>query len=236
MKANKDFIALGGCHVDGYGASDEPSFIDIVQKDVNSKCILKKSLYKLKNAEKIEAILKEYPTHLVVLQLGNYEFHPSLDFKNYLNKKNKLKNQSFETITPPSVINHDFYDGRGLLYRNLIYFIKVLLSPIYWYLIEHNNKKYLIQLRKIIKGNYDKDFVIITPLPFYHSANNIIRKRAISLYENYFSNLPNVIFVNSFEDFPFDKDMFYNPAHLSAKGHKFLGDKTADAIIEYYKK
>ena len=235
MKTVENFIAIGGCHVGGYGALSNPSFVDIIQRNTNSTCIFKTALFQLKNIENLKIILKEYPTDLVVLQLGNYEFHPTLDFRKYLIKKNKTKNQSFDDINPVSDNNHDFYEGQGLIYRDIIFLTKTLLTPLYWYFIERNNKRYFIELHKIIKTNYKKDFVIISPLPFYHNANNIIRKQAISLFENYFSNLPNVIFVNSFKDFPFDKDMFYNPAHLSAKGHNFLGDKVSSLIKEHYR-
>ena len=236
MKTIENFIALGGCHIDGYGALGNPSFIDIIQRNINSKCIFKKSLFQLKNIENLKSILQEYPSNLVVLQLGNYEFHPTLDFKKYLNKKNKIKNKSFENINPESDNNHDFYEGRGLLYRDIVFLTKTLFTPVYWYLIERKNEKYFIELYNIIKTNYKKDFVIITPLPLYHSANNIIRKKAITLFESYFLKLPNVIFVNTFEDFPFDKDLFYNPAHLSAKGHNFLGNKVALLINEHFQK
>lgn len=235
MKTTENFIALGGCHVGGYGALREPSFIDIIQNNTKTICVYKKALFQLKNIENLKNILEEYPTDLVVLQLGNHEFHPSLDFRKYLNKKNKIKNQSFEDINPLSDNNHDFYEGQGLLYRDIIYLTKTLLTPLYWYFIERRNNKYFIKLQNMIKENYKKDFVIITPLPLYHSANNLIRKKAITKFEHYFLNLPNVIFVNSFEDFPFDKEMYYNPAHLSAKGHNFLGDKVSLLIKEHYR-
>ena len=236
MKTTENFIALGGCHVGGYGALGNPSFIDIIQQNIKSTCIFKKPLFQFKNIENLKSILDEYPTNLVVLQLGNFEFHPSLDFKKYLNKNNKIQNQSFIDINPSTDNNYDFYGGRGLLYRDFLYLTKTLLTPLYWQLIKRNNKRYFIELQKIIKTNYKINFVIITPLPFYHNANNIIRKKAISLFEHYFSNLPNVIFVNSFVDFPFEKELFYNPAHLSAKGHNFLGDKVSQLIKEHYRK
>jgi len=236
MKTNENFIALGGCHVGGYGALGEASFIDIIQTKTDSKCIYKKVFFQLKYIENLKSILQEYPTNLVVLQLGNYEFNPALDFRMYINKNNKKKNKSSEVKNPKFDNTHDFYEGQGLFYRDLLYLTKTLLTPVYWYFIERHNNKYFIELQNIIKENYNKDFVIITPLPIYHNANNIIRKKAISMFEHYFLNLPNVIFVNSFEDFTFDKEMFYNPAHLSAKGHNFLGEKVSLLINEYYLK
>lgn len=236
MKTTENFIALGGCHVGGFGALGEPSFIDIIETKTNSKCVYTKAFFQLKYIQSLNSILNEYPTNLVVLQLGNYEFNPALDFRKYINKKNKTKNQSFDDINPVSDNNHEFYEGQGLLYRKFLYFIKTILSPAYWYFIKRQNNKYFIELHNIIKENYNKDFVIITPLPIYHNANNIIRKKAISMFEHYFLNLPNVIFVNSFEDFPINKEMFYNPAHLSAKGHNFLGEKVSLIINEYYLK
>ena len=176
--------------------------------------------------------MEENNTNIIVLQLGNFEFHPSLKFNIMDSKLSPMKNSGSESSKTFKI--SEFYEGRNWLFRSLLDFSKLILTPYYLINIQNKYQIYFEILRNIIIKNNKKLFVVISPLPCYKTANNIIRKKGVKYFEN-FIDLENVIFVNSHEVIPISKDLFANQNHLSVMGHKLLGEEVSKMISEYYK-
>ena len=111
-ESKKNFITVGGCHIVGYGIEGNPSFVEIIESNLNYKCTLKKSHFQIKNVEKLIEILEEENTDFVVLQLGNFEFFTKLK-PNHSSSSSSSSSSSNEVIT---ALKHDFYEGKNKLY------------------------------------------------------------------------------------------------------------------------
>lgn len=229
IENKRNFIAIGGCHISGYGLDGKPSFVDLIEEDLNSKCIYKQSYFQLKNIEKLSLILSENKTELVILQLGNYEFIPSLDLK-YYKKRNKA-DDSFNKSSVDQTKIESFYNDRNWVVQSIINFVKILVIPLYWLVIKRRNQIHLDRLKSIIIENPTIRFILLTPFPCYKSTNNIIRRKASELFFKN-SEIDNLTIVNSFKTIPANKEMFVNQAHLSQKGHRVLGKTIAKLILE----
>lgn len=225
----KNFITIGGCHIVGYGIEGNPSFVENIETNLNYKCTFKKSHFQIKNVEKLIEIIENENTDIVVLQLGNFEF-----FTKIKPNHSSFSNSSSSSNNVVSALNHDFYEGKNVIYRIVLYFTKVIFTPFYWIYIKNKTKVPLLKLSEEIQKKPKKLFVIITPLPCYKSANNIIRKKSVSYFWKFF-NLSNVVFVDSHKSIPIEKEMFFNEGHLGVKGHQKLGEDISEMISEYYK-
>jgi len=221
---HENFIIIGGCHVAGFGAEGKPSFVDIIESKLNLKCIFKKSNFRLEHIERLDFILDNYKSSLVFVQLGNIEFNGSLRMFSMFNNSMKSDVSTFKGNRRKSTISkeNEFNEGHSWLYSLLLFVLKRILMPVIWAETKLKNEKYLFLLRDIVLRNSDKTFVILSPLPCYKTPSAIVRKKAISYYRFFFS-LPNVVLINSFDQFPLAKDFFFNKRHLNAKGHELLG-------------
>lgn len=220
----RDFIIIGGCHVSGFGSEGSPSFVDVVESKLNLKCVYKKSLFQLKNVQELTLLLDQYSTNLVFLQVGNYEFDGSLRMLSFYSKY-RNKNVS-GSVSGESDL---FHGNRSKFNFFAAYLLKLILVPFIWRHAKRKNEEYLFLLQKLIISNKDKTFVIITPLPCYHTPTSAVRRKAGILYRRYFS-LPNTIFIDSYDKFEMNRANFYNRHHLSAKGHEHLGNKICKSL------
>jgi len=227
--SERDFIIIGGCHVSGFGAEGSPSFIDIVESNLNLKCKLKKTMFQLKNVTELESILDCYCSDLVFLQVGNYEFDGSI--KTLLSSSKKKSNSVSNSSPRESSV---FSKGRSSLYFSSVSILRWLLIPVIWMNTKRKNSKYLFSLQEIIKKNTEKTFVIISPLPCYYTPSSIVRRNAGVYYKNLFT-MQNAIFVDVFDEFEIIKTNFYDRHHLSAKGHEQLGQIIVTKLLSTIK-
>jgi len=222
------FVIIGGCHVSGFGAEGNPSFVDVIEKTLNLKSVFKKSNFQLQHADRLRFILENYQSDLILLQVGNNEFNASL--KHILLFLNKYKNRT----TSPSKVSFErsntFNWRKNTLCDFLVSVVKFVLVNFIWICEKTRSKEYLCKFKSIIRENDNKIFVIISPFPSFHIPSNITRKRAGLYYKRLF-NLPNVVFINSFENFPISKNMFFDRYHLNGLGHERLGKRIANEML-----
>jgi hypothetical protein len=219
-----NYIIVGGCHVSGFGADGSPSFVDIVELRLNLRCVLKKTMFQLKNVTELASILDSHPVDLIFLQVGNYEFDGSLKIFSSVSKDRN-------TNVSDSRGNDLFYGDRSKFYFLLVFTLKYILMPFIWRHAKRYTEDNLFLLQKLIKSNQDKTFVVITPLPCYHTAASTVRRKAGILYRQYFS-LPNTIFIDSYDKFEIIRENFYNRHHLNANGHAQLGNIICEKMLE----
>lgn len=223
---SKNFIAIGGCHIKGYGLMGKPSFVEYIESNLNLCCTFKRDLFQLKQIDKIEPLIAENSNDFVLLQLGNLEYFIQFRPKYF---RQKLNDDVYEDKDKSEALLN-----QNIFLKNLKFLIQLLLIPFIQYYVKHKNGKYLLQLQKVILNNLDKTFVIVSPLPTYSRAHNMIRRRAGDYFKNYL-DLENVVFINSFDHFPIIKDMFCDVVHLSSKGHFYLAKKIINRINESFK-
>jgi hypothetical protein len=223
MNTNEDrernFIIIGGCHVAGFGAEGNRSFIDIVENKLNLKCVFKKSNFELKHINRLNFILDNYKSNLIFVQLGNNEFNASL--MHLFPKKNV--NITAHTSKITSVDNNTFNWRNNFLCFFGVSFVKLMLGYVIWMNEKKENKKYLLEFQDIINKKANKTFVIISPFPTNYRPSNITRRNAGKLYRYLFDDYPNVIFIDSYDQFSVSNRMFFDRYHLNAKGHEQLG-------------
>jgi len=231
MNQNEDneqnFIIIGGCHVAGFGAKGSPSFVDIVERTLNLKSVFKKSSFQLQHADRLRFVLENYHSNLILLQVGNNEFNASLMHLSLF--LNRTKNTSTNTLKVSYVKNDTFDWRKNSLCFFFVSVLKFVLINFIWVCEKMKNRGYLYKFKDIIKENANKTFVIISPFPSNYAPSNITRKRAGYYYKSLF-NLPNVIFFDSFENFPIHEEMFFDRYHLNARGHELLGNNIFKAL------
>ncbi len=132
-----NFIIIGGCHVAGFGAEGNHSFIDIVENKLNLKCVFKKSNFQLEHINRLNFILENYKSNLIFVQLGNNEFNASLM---HLLPKRNINMSAYTSKT--TVVNHNSFNWRNNIFCSLsVAFVKLISGHIIWMSEKKNNKK-----------------------------------------------------------------------------------------------
>ena len=216
------FIAIGGCHVGGYGVGEQNSFINYFSKDSKSECLNIFSNFQIKNIHSIDKIIKQHDPEVVLLQLGNYEFHASFK-KLFLNKMSKkssqsssgsLKNKNFSTSLA-NKINMPLPDKEQKSNNILSDCFTFLI----WRIIKKRNSVYLAQLKNIIASHPDRKFIFLSPLPCIKKNDRIIRSKGGKLFKMMFASFENITYVDLFSHLPPIKKYFKDSAHLNRSGH-----------------
>jgi hypothetical protein len=219
-------IAIGGCHVAGYKVGEEHSFVNIIAKTTGYHILHRAPNFEIKRNVEIRQKINNHQPDTVLLQLGNYEFHASLkelfkEKKNYSGSfpdtgngqlLSELKNETNEHLMLPLIKE-----------KKAGFMIQHLITPFIWNFLSCKYKKHLENIKSIIRENPEVKFIILSPIPCYKTADNLIRNRAGKSFRKLFSGLDNVTYIDLFRYISADKRYFEDPAHLNNTGHRILG-------------
>lgn len=212
----------------GYGANGKKSFVQVVEETTDQTAIHKVGVFPLKQNGKIIDFIGEYDPDMVLLQLGNYEYHASL--KRILKKRKKgsgLGSSSSEASATPNTIPLTAPRKLHPLHRFII-------LPVIWIVLKRRTVLHLKLIKEYIKFYPDKKFVVLSPLVCLKETDNYIRQKGGQLMFRLFGGMANVTFINTHEILPADKRIFSDPFHLNAVGHKLLGEKVARRMLESF--
>lgn len=217
-------IAIGGCHVAGYKVGEENSFVNVVSRSTGYECIHRAANYQIKKTTGIREKINTNQPDIVLLQLGNYEFHASLKQLFQTKKKNKSKLSENSGLVKKS----DDTDKQPLLLPLVKepkagFFLRNLITPFIWIVLKYRNRLYLKNIKDIIKENPSQTFVILSPIPCFKTSDNLIRNKAAKWYKKLYATLPNVTYIDLFRYIASDKRYFADPGHLNSTGHRIMG-------------
>jgi hypothetical protein len=222
------FVAIGGCHVEGYGANGNKSFINVIDENTPYFPVFTRSTFAIKrNTEIAEAILKHDP-EMILLQLGNYEFHASIK-KMIKKKKSSSSSGSSSSMTSSSMTSSGssfsssavilpFDDKPGV---NI--FQRYFLLPLIWKILYRKNGKNLEKIKEIVSQNPNREFVFLSPFPCLKNSDDFVRNKAGKFMKIYFEGMKNVTFIDLHGKIQRDKRLFADPFHFNAIGHKKIG-------------
>lgn len=217
-----NLIVVGGCHVAGYLLGDQPSFVDILNQQIQPESLIKKSNFRLQSINQLEYLYSHYPSDIVVLQLGNTELCPSFSEMLHVKKKNKNKSG---TDKDTKIEVNDFHPHNFMFER-----VVSLASPLRWYYGISRNKIYLDELLGQMRKFKQKNFIILSPFPMVR--DNYPRRRAAKYYKSLYGKLSNVTFIDLFDYIPSKPEYFNDLIHLNAEGHQLLAEPICDAILQ----
>ena len=215
-------IAIGGCHVSGYLVGEENSFIRVFLDRTGKECREKIPHFQLKNIFRLREKLNRHQPDVVLLQLGNHEFHASLK-RLLLPRKKKKKNPAVsqksagESATSSTIV----MPLRQKPQASLAF--RYLLTPFVWGLLVKKNRKHLEELKMIIQENPGTRFLVLSPIPCFTASDNFIRYKAGQWYKKLFGQLENAEIIDLFAALPPKKQLYIDGAHLNQLGHRLLG-------------
>jgi hypothetical protein len=181
--------------------------------------------------EEINTAIKEHDPEMVLLQLGNYEFHASI--RKIIKSKSKHKASSSSSVAASPLI--DQKPGQALIVelpapKKVSFINRYFVMPLIFALHVRKNKKYFEEIKSIIKNNPGREFIMIAPLPCLKATDNFIRTKAGVFMKRFLSDCSNVNFINLHGRIPQDKRLFYDPYHFNAFGHKKIGYLVASKV------
>lgn len=161
------FIAFGGCHISGYGAGNASSFVNYFSRDAKLKCINTTANFQIKRIQQVTNQIEQYNPGIILLQLGNHEFHASLK-KLFQNKKVGKPNTSADSSadTSPNSTNASATIRMLPVAKeiNSISFLRIFFTHLIWNVIIKRHIKYLSQMKEIIAANPHKKFIVLSPM------------------------------------------------------------------------
>jgi hypothetical protein len=227
---NPSMLVFGGCHVAGYGVGKNASFIHHITTNtpIESQCIYPN--FQLKKVIEIQEKIDQDDPDIILLQLGNHEFHASLKKLFARKKKKKSNSDSAEKSSSSLVPSEPAIMYNSVNGKKALNIFRLLLCQFIWKLILRRNYKYLFQLRNTILENPDKEFIVLSPIPCLKKADWLIRSKAGMLYKKIFGSFSNVTFIDLFSMVPSDERFFKDAAHLNRSGHRLLGRSVAREV------
>lgn len=220
MKTNT-IIAIGGCHVEGYGADNQPSFVDHLSSTLNLDCPYRKGTFPLSKHPEINHSIAIYKPSYVLLQVGNYEFHASV--KKLLKKKKSGRSSS--TISGETIDSAS--SGAQLTIKDkresiAIKLFRVFILPVLWLIIRKKVTPQLQAIQNIVRNNPNRRFILLSPFPSLKFPDNYVRKKGGQLINKMMGEETNVVFIDLFSKLPVENRLFTDKFHLNAKGHHKL--------------
>jgi lysophospholipase L1-like esterase len=227
------FIAIGGCHVTGFGVQPHESFIHLLSDRFNLECTLQKSHFQIKHVAKIRDLISEHQPEVVLLQLGNFDYHSSL--KRLFKKKKKdsagkpsssssssmpSKNQLREQFIVTPVDKEPFYKRM----------VRSITLPFIASVLQRRYAAHLEVLGNIIERNRKVRFIVMAPMPCIKWNDNYVRYRGAKEFKQLFALQPNVHFIDLHHSFERNRSLFQDPFHLNASGHQRLFQLIAKSL------
>ncbi len=228
----QSFIAIGGCHVEGFGARGKKSFVKVFEELTSYTAACTRGTFALKKAGEINTVIQEHDPEIILLQLGNYEFHASIK-KMIKSGNGSQKSSAKSTASKTSLIKQK--SGQAMVVelpapKKVGFFNRYLIMPFIFTLQIRKNKKFLEEVKTVIKNNPQREFIMVAPLPCLKATDNFIRSKAGLFMKRFLSDCSNVNFINLHGRVPQDKRLFYDPFHFNAFGHKKIGHLIASKL------
>jgi hypothetical protein len=208
------FISIGD--LQPAAASAKKTFIQTIEELSEFHCIHKEDNFPLKRSVQIIDFIGDYDPEIVMLHLGNQEYHAST--RKLFRRKNTASptGEKLSVETEPRTISLEKQATLNPLQ-------KFLLLPMTWAIVSRKTRHDLQLIRELIKFYPEKKFVIVTPLPCLEARDTFIKNKAGKLMNRLFSGMANVTFINMHGRLPVDERIFADQFHLNAIGEKLMG-------------
>jgi hypothetical protein len=236
MKA-AEIVVLGGCHVVGWPIGPERAFPTLLAKELAGTIVMQKANLQFVHLPEQLAQLEATPPSHMVLQLGNYEFSPSLrtiiaQYKREFTKRPKVKgasstgkSSSSSTHSTPEAIPASS-PSRIAYYTRLIGI--GFLTATLWHLSKRHQQAFRA-LNAYMQRHPTTAFVMIFPFPCIDPAATRLRRWGGWLMRRRVVALPNVQWLDSHQLLGNGNELFVDKLHLNEKGHQLLTQGLVDA-------
>lgn len=231
---NIKVLAIGGCHVVGYGLSNQKdNFVDVLISSVNSEEIIfeKKAQahVSLKNFLQETDNIHQFAPDILLIQLGNYEFSPSIKQELFsslkLKKKEKKAVREAGSDTQPSpkaeVVSQSQY-------------IKVLVKS--WFKIAFDTFAFVTKKKMKVRKTELKqlmttldqlnyNIILLSPFPVLDRFVQKTRRSANKVLENHEFRNKKIRYIDAHTLVPHKRTYFLDPNHLNKEGHSRIANK-----------
>ncbi|MBC9909142.1 SGNH/GDSL hydrolase family protein [Chitinophaga varians] len=237
---NIKVLAIGGCHIAGYGLPNQKdNFVDVLISAVNSEEITfeKKTqeYVALKNFRQKTDNIHEFAPHILLIQLGNHEFTFSLKkelFSSLKLKKKKKVVRETSADTPPAA-------KAGMVSRPQ--YLKVVVKS--WFklafdtLVSVTEKKLQVrkaELRQFIEllDQLNYDIILLSPFPVLDKFDQKTRRSASKVIEHHEFRNKKIRYINTHALVPQKRTYFQDPIHLNKEGHLRIANKLQSVFNE----
>lgn len=239
-----EITVIGGCHVNGYLVGKENSFVSVCSKILEGKGISNETSTHIhvnfKQSERISRICDESDADIIILQLGNYTFSPSL--LNKLRKKwRKKRSESSSSSIYVSSNSHTSLaaDINGVFRPSFSFYLNQWIKHIinccifYQYLNKRKCIEFIDAAFSAVKSSKASKVIVLSPLPTYNIITNKYRRiggrwmqKKSAEYEFEFIDVFEAI-----EKWFGKRNFTLDEMHLRKDAHQFLGEIVADSLL-----
>ncbi|MGI4887384.1 MAG: SGNH/GDSL hydrolase family protein [Janthinobacterium lividum] len=235
MRAVK-IAVMGGCHVAGWPIGPDRAFPALLEEALAGTLVMQTpNVQFVRLPEQLARLEAAHPSH-VVLQLGNYEFSPSLrsiltQFKRELTKQSKVKRRnsgsssSSSTKSPLGTIP-------APLPSRIAYYTRLVgigfLTATLWCLSTRHQQAFRA-LNAYMRQHPATSFIMLSPFPCVDPVATRLRRWGGWLLRQRLAVLPNVQWLDSHQLLGNNNELFVDQLHLNEKGHQFLAQGLAAA-------
>ncbi len=238
---NIKVLAIGGCHVAGFGLQDQRvGFVDLlissvtsdqitVLKKIESPVSLKKFLQKTNN-------IHEFSPDVLLIQLGNYEF--TFGFKNQLYSSLNIKQDKKKVVTETSYSPHSSCGTRTVSlseYRKiwLKSWLKIGLNTFVSF-INKNLQKKEAELGQFMNtlDQLNYNIILMSPLPVLDEFVQKTRDSASKVLRNHDFKNQKIRYIDSKKLVPKKRMYFQDLYHLNEAGHFQVANKLQSIFQE----
>lgn len=164
-----------------------------------------------------DAVSTDHPD-IVVLQLGNYEFHASYRrlFTRYMKSGKMPAGGSPQTEREDATIEvpQESWLKKLIRYGALPFFVLYLIL---------RNRSFLNRIRAVVRQHPESRFIILSPIPCLSPSDNISRRMAGKYFRLKFCRMPNVRYTDLHgRQALFNKTCYSDASHLNERGHRIL--------------
>ncbi|AWM34474.1 SGNH/GDSL hydrolase family protein [Hymenobacter nivis] len=231
-----EIIVMGGCHVVGWPIGPDRAFPKLLAEKLAGTLVMQIPNLQFVCLPEQLAKLEAAGPSLMVLQLGNYEFSPSLrsilaQFRREFTNRSETKKQRGGGQSSPSA--HSSLEmipapprGRLARYTRLVGI--GFLTAALWHLSARHRRAFRA-LNAYVRQHPTTSFVMVSPLPCIDPVATRLRRWGGWLLRQRVAALPNVQWLDSYHLLGNSNDLFVDQLHLNEKGHQLLAHGLAAA-------